>query len=1034
MPCQSYTIDSLEQRVLLSVLPAGFNEAQVASEIPTPTAMVFAPDGRLFLTQQAGQIRIIKNGQLNAQNFATVLANPFGERGLLGITLDPTFGQPGGQDYVYVYYTTGFEATVNNRISRFLADGDVAAGAEEIILDLPVIGPNESGPIWHMGGSLNFGPDGKLYVAQGDGQDPNSAQSLDNLKGKILRLNSDGSIPTDNPFYDSLDGINRSIWAYGLRNPFTTAFEPGSDRFYLNEVGQDVWEEINVGAPGANYGWPLTEGDFDNAEFPDFTRPFLTYHHSIATCVVGGAFYQADNFPSQYHGQYFFGDYTGGWIKTLDPDTGALTPFATDIDWITGLKLAPDGTLWYMTRGIPEGGTADGSVYMIQYTASNAPFIAEQPKDQIVAVGESVTFSVVVQGAAPFEFQWQRNGIDVDGASSDSYTIASTTFADSGDGFRCIITNNFGTATSVAGTLTVANTTRPVPTINSPIVNAQYSGGETIQYDGAGWDEQDGALPDSAFTWRVDLHHDQHAHPFVPPTSGARSGSFVIPTVGETSDNVWYRIHLTVTDSQEFSTTTFRDIHPRKATVAIDTNIPGLAILLDGQPQNALVEVLGVQGITRLLDAPLEQTIGGKTYQFVDWSDGGDAQHTIAFPSADTVYTAFYRYVSPTAKSLVLHGSAGDDQWILRLATNGLNLQVFRTSPNDSTSQLIPLSSVDTITVNGLGGDDVLTLDGVNGAFKGIGKITFAGGANATASGDLLRIVGTNLADSFDITTDGVFFNTLPVEYGGVENLGIDLAAGDDVLRVNDTPDALLTFDSVSGSNVIDFFGGEQTIDTDLGNVAIGVHNDAIVNFTTKQHLAAFELTGNSRATFNAGGTALLRTGSLNIEGHGTLDLNDNGLLLDYADASQLNAVQAWIHSGRAGGAWTGEGIVSTTARDANPRNLTLGTMEASDYRSIYGPAALFAGEAIDDTAALVKFTYYGDTDFNGVVDFDDYSRIDSGFTNNRTGWLNGDVDGNGVIDFDDYSLIDQAFHTQSAPLRPAVTFPLPARKPARGA
>jgi hypothetical protein len=130
--------------------------------------------------------------------------------------------------------------------------------------------------------------------------------------------------------------------------------------------------------------------------------------------------------------------------------------------------------------------------------------------------------------------------------------------------------------------------------------------------------------------------------------------------------------------------------------------------------------------------------------------------------------------------------------------------------------------------------------------------------------------------------------------------------------------------------------------------------------------------------------------------------------------------VQGWINAARSGGTWTGTGITSTSARNANPKNRTLGVLEASEFKSIYGAAAVFDGETIDTTAVLVKFTYYGDVDFNGVVDFDDYSRTDAGFNNNRSGWLNGDFDGNGVVDFDDYSLIDQAFNTQSGTLRPA--------------
>jgi hypothetical protein len=151
--------------------------------------------------------------------------------------------------------------------------------------------------------------------------------------------------------------------------------------------------------------------------------------------------------------------------------------------------------------------------------------------------------------------------------------------------------------------------------------------------------------------------------------------------------------------------------------------------------------------------------------------------------------------------------------------------------------------------------------------------------------------------------------------------------------------------------------------------------------------------------------------------GFAIVDLNSNDLIVDYSGQSQLLALQMLVNEGRANGTWsTTVGITSSAAKNANPRNTTLGVMEASDFKSIYGPNATFAGEAIDSTAILVKYTYYGDADFNGVVNFDDYSRTDAGFLNNRTGWLNGDFDGNGSVNFD-YSLIDLAFNTQNGAL-----------------
>ena len=122
--------------------------------------------------------------------------------------------------------------------------------------------------------------------------------------------------------------------------------------------------------------------------------------------------------------------------------------------------------------------------------------------------------------------------------------------------------------------------------------------------------------------------------------------------------------------------------------------------------------------------------------------------------------------------------------------------------------------------------------------------------------------------------------------------------------------------------------------------------------------------------------------------------------------------------------------LFSSIAQTNPLHNTTLGAMEATDYRSIYGPSATFDGQPIDNTTVLVKYTYYGDTDFNGTVNFDDYSRTDAGFNGGRSGWLNGDFDGNGAVNFDDYSLIDLAFNTQGAALR-SVLLPKPA--PARG-
>src|SRR5687767_1631116 len=249
-------LEPLEPRTLLATLPAGFSEDVIATGLSQPTAMAFAPDGRLFVAEQTGALRVIKNNQLLQQPFLDLETDARGERGLLGIAFHPRFHR---KPWIYVYYTVpGDENTpAHNRVSRFRAAGDAAVqGSEQLILDLDPL----TGATNHNGGAIHFGPDGRLYVATGENDVEGNAPSLSSRLGKILRINADGSIPADNPFYTRASGDNRAIWAIGLRNPFNFAFDRASARMFINDVGWRTWEEINEGVRAANYGWPATEG------------------------------------------------------------------------------------------------------------------------------------------------------------------------------------------------------------------------------------------------------------------------------------------------------------------------------------------------------------------------------------------------------------------------------------------------------------------------------------------------------------------------------------------------------------------------------------------------------------------------------------------------------------------------------------------------------------------------------------------------------------------------------------------------------
>lgn len=620
-------------------LPAGFSQTSLASNIANPTAMAFAPDGRIFICQQSGELRVFKNGGLLSTAFLTVSVDPNGERGLLGVAFDPDFSV---NQFVYIYYTVP-STPRRNRVSRWTANGDTAvAGSEVIILELDDL----SSATNHNGGAIAFGPDGKLYVAVGDNANSANAQTLSNRHGKILRINSDGTIPSDNPFFGTASGANRAIWALGLRNPFSFTFQPATGVMLINDVGQVTREEINLGVAGANYGWPTCEGPCSPAN-PNFRDPIYYYTHMASStqgcAITSGAFYNppVGQFPSLYLGKYFFLDFCSNWINYIDPSSppavNSATVFATGlISSPVAILTGPDGSLYYLSRG------STGRLLRISFTNGQSPVVTDHPQSIEVPLGQSATFNVMASGTTPFAYQWQRNGIDIPGANMSSYTIASAGPADNGARFRCRVSNSFGSATSDEAVLTVATDQPPTGQITMPAMGALYRGGETINFAGTATDPEDGNLPASAFTWEVVFHHDTHTHPFLPPVSGVASGSFVIPTEGETSANVWYRIHLTVRDSDGRTHASFRDVLPRTAMITIATIPSGLTATIDGQPATAPFSVQGVAGILRAIGVDTLQALTGRTYRFNGWSDGGGSTHTISTPESDTVYTASF--------------------------------------------------------------------------------------------------------------------------------------------------------------------------------------------------------------------------------------------------------------------------------------------------------------------------------------------------------------------------------------------------------
>lgn len=606
-------------------------DTQYVTGLANPTALAFAPDGRLFVAQQAGAVRVVTaGGQLLSTPLLTLPSvRSDQERGLLGLAFDPAFASNG---YLYALYTPGNAAVT--RLSRFTVSGNTASlGSESTIFEYG----NYSGN--HRGGDIHFGPDGKLYIALGDAGEPTNAQSVSSFDGKILRLNRDGSIPSDNPSgFRSTTGASltpsgdyRAIWAIGLRNPYRFSFQGGTGAIRINDVGGGLWEEVNIGQAGANYGWPTCEGQCSNSYA---TNPLYVHTRGDDGCAItGGAFQSGSAFPTSFAGHYFVIDYCRTWLRHIRPDGSTATfPLAIP-QFSVDLKFAPDGSLLVLGHGT-------GTISRITYTASGSN---RNPAAQISANPTSGRAPLTVNFAATgssdpdgdaLTYAWDFG----DGQAGTGATI-SHTYTASGS-FSARVTVSDGRGGTDYRTLTIGVGTPPSATITTPVAGALYAAGDTISFAGSANDPEDGLLPATAFSWTVLLHHDVHTHPAVGPLTGVTSASITIPTTGHTEHTVFYRIYLTVTDASGLQTQVTRDVMPRKSQITIGSNVAGAEILLDGQPLTAPYTFTGVAGVQRALEVVSPQTVGGRRYTFSSWSDGGGRQHTVSTPLVDTTYTA----------------------------------------------------------------------------------------------------------------------------------------------------------------------------------------------------------------------------------------------------------------------------------------------------------------------------------------------------------------------------------------------------------
>jgi len=367
---------------------SGFQETVFQGGLSGPTAIAFLPDGRLLITEQGGALKLSDGSSV--KTLVTIPVCGQVEMGLLGVAVDPNFSSNGS---IYLYRTTNTDCSPTGRVNGVVRvtmapDDTVDLASLTVLVDGA---QTDNGN--HDGGCLRIGPDGKLYVGVGDtgngdnqggpGSSTNPySQDLTVLMGKVLRINLDGTIPSDNPFVGQ-PPKRPEIFAYGFRNPFRFSFDPLTHKLWLADVGDLTVEEIDIVTSGGNYGWPHCEGNLpatpSGCGQAGFIAPIFTYLHSgsssLGTCIIGGGFA-----PAGFGGldnDYFFGDCTSSNIYSAAPTGAQRDGLSTPASFLTGgntpsdVIFGPDGALYYVAEA--QDASAQGEVRRV------APILPDQP-------------------------------------------------------------------------------------------------------------------------------------------------------------------------------------------------------------------------------------------------------------------------------------------------------------------------------------------------------------------------------------------------------------------------------------------------------------------------------------------------------------------------------------------------------------------------------------------------------------------------------------------------------------------------------
>ncbi|WP_130735653.1 PQQ-dependent sugar dehydrogenase [Flavobacterium sp. J27] len=607
------------------------------SVIQEGLALEQSSDGRIFIAERGGIVKVYQNNTI--ATVFTVNTTTDNEQGLLGLTLHPDFETNG---YIYVFYTIVDATIIRHRIERVEINNlNQEVSRQEILLLEPINGG------FHNGGDLKFF-NGYLYITVGDSQLNTNSQNLDTYKGKILRITENGLPAPGNPFYGNGSIQKQSIWVYGFRNPWRLIANETANKLFVLDVGTS-WEEVNeISNPTIrNYAWGHPQGgDGIQTETNLFTNPIFTYATgSIGNALTNGVLYNPSiiRYPN-LENQFIFKDYVRTEIRSFDPNL--VNPVSTVFytapqQYALGMMLGNDGYIYYCRYG------NNGALIKLDYITTASPTIVDQPLSQTVMETNPVTFSVSASGVS-LTYQWYFNNVAIPNATESSYTIPAVEFNNEGN-YSVIVSNPAGTITSDIATLTVTPfTNAPQVQITAPLPTLTWNADDIIHFSATATDVEDGTLPPSAYSWDIDLFHEDvpgagHSHPGASP-EGVISGDFLASNQGEKTPNVWYRFTVTVTDSNGLTASDFVDVHPNLVDVTVTSDPALLHLELNQKPVTApATRPVVANANLQTLNALSPQYIDNVRYDFDHWSQGGTINQTFQAPASGNItYTAFY--------------------------------------------------------------------------------------------------------------------------------------------------------------------------------------------------------------------------------------------------------------------------------------------------------------------------------------------------------------------------------------------------------